>query len=208
MALRISYCHLWVILLWTYCGHTPGSLIIGREFRTGIKKSNQPKKNWAVFFFWLVGIFNVSPDKMLSFSNFSSASVGNVCCEKLTKPWDLTCLSMTHQVWDKTKVKSLGCQECPEMTFIEWSPCGQYLLTATCSPRLRVNNGSVCSLLTSLKHLLGLNKENYFFQIIGNYNYLLAIYYYSNYYNYFYKLLELRKVSKFIVRTLISWVQL
>ncbi|XP_018018433.1 eukaryotic translation initiation factor 2A [Hyalella azteca] len=46
-----------------------------------------------------------------------------------------------RQVWDLKKASRLCVQECPDVTFMDWSPCGRYLLTSTCSPRLRVNNG-------------------------------------------------------------------
>ncbi|XP_066954505.1 eukaryotic translation initiation factor 2A [Macrobrachium rosenbergii] len=45
-----------------------------------------------------------------------------------------------YEMWDVAR-KIIGETECSDTTHITWSPCGQYLLTATCSPRLRVNNG-------------------------------------------------------------------
>ncbi|KAF2350522.1 Translation initiation factor beta propellor-like domain [Trinorchestia longiramus] len=50
-------------------------------------------------------------------------------------------ISPRIEVWDLQKATRLCLQECPDVTFMQWSPCGRYLVTATCSPRLRVNNG-------------------------------------------------------------------
>ncbi|KAG7176052.1 Eukaryotic translation initiation factor 2A-like [Homarus americanus] len=45
------------------------------------------------------------------------------------------------EMWDIAERKKISETECSDSTYFSWSPCGQYLLTATCSPRLRVNNG-------------------------------------------------------------------
>ncbi|KAK7070868.1 Eukaryotic translation initiation factor 2A, partial [Halocaridina rubra] len=45
------------------------------------------------------------------------------------------------EIWDIAGRKHLADTECSDTTHLSWSPCGQYLLTSTCSPRLRVNNG-------------------------------------------------------------------
>jgi len=45
------------------------------------------------------------------------------------------------EMWDIGNRKLITDQECPDATSLAWSPCGQYLLTSTNSPRLRVNNG-------------------------------------------------------------------
>jgi len=50
-------------------------------------------------------------------------------------------ISGRFEMWDIEKRKMIGEQECPDSTSLAWSPCGQYLLTSTNSPRLRVNNG-------------------------------------------------------------------
>ncbi|KAK3893139.1 hypothetical protein Pcinc_003034 [Petrolisthes cinctipes] len=50
-------------------------------------------------------------------------------------------ISARYEMWDIKTGKVLGQTECPDTTHVNWSPCGQYILTATCSPRLRVNNG-------------------------------------------------------------------
>ncbi|KAL0092443.1 eukaryotic translation initiation factor eIF2A-domain-containing protein [Phycomyces blakesleeanus] len=50
-------------------------------------------------------------------------------------------LNGTIDLWDRkslTKVKSF---QAPNASHCEWSPCGRYLLTATLTPRLRVDNG-------------------------------------------------------------------
>lgn len=47
------------------------------------------------------------------------------------------------QMWDIANQKKIGETECSDTTHVKWAPCGQYLMTATCSPRLRVNNGQV-----------------------------------------------------------------
>jgi len=50
-------------------------------------------------------------------------------------------MSPKMEVWDLPGRALLSSSPLPDMTHMEWSPCGQYLLTATCAPRLRVNNG-------------------------------------------------------------------
>jgi len=45
------------------------------------------------------------------------------------------------EMWDIGNRKMINDTECPDATSLAWSPCGQYLLTSTNSPRLRVNNG-------------------------------------------------------------------
>uniref|UniRef100_A0A2P2HWN8 Eukaryotic translation initiation factor 2A n=1 Tax=Hirondellea gigas TaxID=1518452 RepID=A0A2P2HWN8_9CRUS len=50
-------------------------------------------------------------------------------------------ISPRIEVWELARGTRLCNQECPDVTVMQWSPCGQYLLTSTCSPRLRVNNG-------------------------------------------------------------------
>ncbi|KAJ1501912.1 hypothetical protein HMI55_005424 [Coelomomyces lativittatus] len=43
--------------------------------------------------------------------------------------------------WDLVDMKKLVTVSCPNSTYLEWSPDGRYLLTATLAPRLRVDNG-------------------------------------------------------------------
>eukprot|EP01104_Vermistella_antarctica_P005946 TRINITY_DN16691_c0_g1_i1.p1 TRINITY_DN16691_c0_g1~~TRINITY_DN16691_c0_g1_i1.p1 ORF type:complete len:611 (-),score=160.63 TRINITY_DN16691_c0_g1_i1:98-1930(-) len=43
--------------------------------------------------------------------------------------------------WNPQKVKKLGMASAPMSAHQEWSPCGNYLLTAVLSPRMRVDNG-------------------------------------------------------------------
>ncbi|XP_045601720.1 eukaryotic translation initiation factor 2A [Procambarus clarkii] len=50
-------------------------------------------------------------------------------------------IAARFETWDIAARKKIGETECPDSTSFSWSPCGQYMLTATCSPRLRVNNG-------------------------------------------------------------------
>lgn len=50
-------------------------------------------------------------------------------------------ISGRFEMWDVNTRKMISEQECSDSTSQTWSPCGQYLLTATNSPRLRVNNG-------------------------------------------------------------------
>lgn len=50
-------------------------------------------------------------------------------------------ISSRFEIWDVKENKQVGHQECSDITHMEWSPCGRYILTSTCSPRLRVNNG-------------------------------------------------------------------
>lgn len=46
-----------------------------------------------------------------------------------------------YEIWDIAARKCISETECSDTTHTSWSPCGQYILTSTCSPRLRVNNG-------------------------------------------------------------------
>jgi len=50
-------------------------------------------------------------------------------------------MSPKMEMWDLGARAQLANKWLADMTHMEWSPCGQYLLTATCAPRLRVNNG-------------------------------------------------------------------
>ncbi|XP_076055615.1 eukaryotic translation initiation factor 2A isoform X2 [Oratosquilla oratoria] len=49
-------------------------------------------------------------------------------------------ISARFEMWDISSRKMIVGQECPDTTHLVWSPCGKYLLTSTCAPRLRVNN--------------------------------------------------------------------
>ena len=44
-------------------------------------------------------------------------------------------------VYDRSTLKKVATVDAPNTTFFEWSPCGRFMLTATLSPRLRVDNG-------------------------------------------------------------------
>lgn len=44
-------------------------------------------------------------------------------------------------VFDRSTLKKVSTIDAPNTTFFEWSPCGRFILTATLSPRLRVDNG-------------------------------------------------------------------
>ncbi|KAL1923379.1 uncharacterized protein VTP21DRAFT_8359 [Calcarisporiella thermophila] len=50
-------------------------------------------------------------------------------------------LAGTIDVWDRKDFKKISTIEASGTTTCEWSPDGRYLLTATLSPRLRVDNG-------------------------------------------------------------------
>ncbi|XP_076027707.1 eukaryotic translation initiation factor 2A [Genypterus blacodes] len=45
------------------------------------------------------------------------------------------------EVWDVKKYKQVSKPEAPDSTFFSWCPDGEHIVTATCSPRLRVSNG-------------------------------------------------------------------
>ncbi|XP_015257600.1 PREDICTED: eukaryotic translation initiation factor 2A [Cyprinodon variegatus] len=45
------------------------------------------------------------------------------------------------EVWDVKKYKQVSKPEAPDATFFSWCPDGEHIVTATCSPRLRVSNG-------------------------------------------------------------------
>ncbi|XP_028321530.1 eukaryotic translation initiation factor 2A isoform X2 [Gouania willdenowi] len=45
------------------------------------------------------------------------------------------------EVWDVKKYKQVSKPQAADSTFLSWCPDGEHLLTATCSPRLRVSNG-------------------------------------------------------------------
>lgn len=44
-------------------------------------------------------------------------------------------------VYDRRSLEKVATVDAPNTTFFEWSPCGRFMLTATLSPRLRVDNG-------------------------------------------------------------------
>lgn len=44
-------------------------------------------------------------------------------------------------VYDRRSLSKVTTIDAPNTTWCEWSPCGRFLLTATLSPRLRVDNG-------------------------------------------------------------------
>ncbi|KAM4566909.1 eukaryotic translation initiation factor 2A [Odontesthes bonariensis] len=45
------------------------------------------------------------------------------------------------EVWDVKKYKQVSKPQAPDATHFFWSPDGEHIVTATCSPRLRVSNG-------------------------------------------------------------------
>ncbi|KAF7658549.1 hypothetical protein LDENG_00011310 [Lucifuga dentata] len=45
------------------------------------------------------------------------------------------------EVWDMKKYKQVSKPEAPDSTHFSWCPDGEHVVTATCSPRLRVGNG-------------------------------------------------------------------
>ncbi|KAI8638391.1 eukaryotic translation initiation factor eIF2A-domain-containing protein [Parasitella parasitica] len=50
-------------------------------------------------------------------------------------------LNGTVDLWDRKKLKKIATFAASNASHCEWSPCGRYLLTATLTPRLRVDNG-------------------------------------------------------------------
>ncbi|ORZ03752.1 eukaryotic translation initiation factor eIF2A-domain-containing protein [Syncephalastrum racemosum] len=50
-------------------------------------------------------------------------------------------LNGTIDLWDRKTLKKLNQLSAPNASHCEWSPCGRYLMTATLTPRLRVDNG-------------------------------------------------------------------
>lgn len=45
------------------------------------------------------------------------------------------------EVWDVKKYKQVSKTQAADTTFFSWCPDGEHIVTATCSPRLRVSNG-------------------------------------------------------------------
>ncbi|XP_074484685.1 eukaryotic translation initiation factor 2A [Sebastes fasciatus] len=45
------------------------------------------------------------------------------------------------EVWDAKKYKQVSKPQAPDATHFAWCPDGEHVVTATCSPRLRVSNG-------------------------------------------------------------------
>uniref|UniRef100_A0AAR2LB75 Eukaryotic translation initiation factor 2A n=1 Tax=Pygocentrus nattereri TaxID=42514 RepID=A0AAR2LB75_PYGNA len=45
------------------------------------------------------------------------------------------------EVWDVKKYKQVSKPQAADTTFFSWCPDGEHIVTATCSPRLRVSNG-------------------------------------------------------------------
>ncbi|KAI9484039.1 MAG: eukaryotic translation initiation factor eIF2A-domain-containing protein [Benjaminiella poitrasii] len=50
-------------------------------------------------------------------------------------------LNGTVDLWDRKTLKKVNTFAASNASHCEWSPCGRYLLTATLTPRLRVDNG-------------------------------------------------------------------
>jgi translation initiation factor 2A len=50
-------------------------------------------------------------------------------------------LNGTIDLWDRKTLKKVNTFAAPNASHCEWSPCGRYLMTATLTPRLRVDNG-------------------------------------------------------------------
>ncbi|CAO3610138.1 unnamed protein product [Cunninghamella blakesleeana] len=50
-------------------------------------------------------------------------------------------LNGTVDLWDRKTLKKINTFSAPNASHCEWSPCGKYLMTATLTPRLRVDNG-------------------------------------------------------------------
>lgn len=50
-------------------------------------------------------------------------------------------LNGTIDLWDRKSLKKVNTFSAPNSSHCEWSPCGKYLMTATLTPRLRVDNG-------------------------------------------------------------------
>lgn len=45
------------------------------------------------------------------------------------------------EIWDVAKKENLANIKCPDTTQFEWNPNGEYFVTATTAPRLRIGNG-------------------------------------------------------------------
>lgn len=50
-------------------------------------------------------------------------------------------LNGTVDLWDRKNLKKINTLAASNASHCEWSPCGRFLLTATLTPRLRVDNG-------------------------------------------------------------------
>ncbi|KAI9258737.1 eukaryotic translation initiation factor eIF2A-domain-containing protein [Phascolomyces articulosus] len=50
-------------------------------------------------------------------------------------------LNGTIDLWDRKTLKKINTFNAPNASHCEWSPCGRFLMTATLTPRLRVDNG-------------------------------------------------------------------
>lgn len=50
-------------------------------------------------------------------------------------------LNGTIDVWERKNLRKINTFAAPNASYCEWSPCGRYLMTATLTPRLRVDNG-------------------------------------------------------------------
>lgn len=45
------------------------------------------------------------------------------------------------EIWDVKMKEMIANIKCPDTTHFEWSPNGEYFVTATTAPRLRIGNG-------------------------------------------------------------------
>lgn len=50
-------------------------------------------------------------------------------------------LNGTIDLWDRKTLRKVNTFQAPNASHCEWSPCGRYIMTATLTPRLRVDNG-------------------------------------------------------------------
>ena len=74
--------------------------------------------------------FGSSPKNFVKFNPF-----GNLICMS-----GFGNLSGSVDIWDRTKLKKISAFKASGTTTLEWSPDGRFLLLATLSPRLRVDN--------------------------------------------------------------------
>lgn len=86
-------------------------------------------------------LFNMNADPIFDFGTGSRSACnynphGNILCLS-----GFGNLSGDMEMWNLSAKKLVAKPRAEDTTYFEWSPDGQHILTATCAPRLRVNNG-------------------------------------------------------------------
>lgn len=86
-------------------------------------------------------IFNLKGDPILNMAELSRNTIRYNPFGTILLLGGFGNLSGNIEMWDMEKRKQISSFKAPDTTELEWSPCGQYIMTATTAPRLRIGNG-------------------------------------------------------------------